>query len=119
MTVPAPEELLERYGPKSPEALAAVLGFTVVRESTAPTLPGVTVFSEYRTDHVIVLYEASLRQDAARRDEPLPRLEQWHIAHELYHGLAEDGGGLPWRVSETAADLWADELLALCLHQGS
>lgn len=111
--VPNPDELIETYGRQTPEQLAVALGFQVTRQAAAPPLPGVRVQSEYRPEQTIVLYRDALRTLAKQRGEPLLRLEQWHIAHELYHGLVEAAGESPWRVRETAADLWADELLTL------
>lgn len=116
MIVPTPDELLLTYGPKSPEELAGALGFQIVREQGAPALPGVKVFSEYRPERAIVLYVAAIHALAEQRGESPAQLEQWHIAHELYHALAESGGQSPWRARETAADLWADELVSLYLH---
>lgn len=113
MAVPTPAELVETYGRRTPEQLAQQLGFLVKHTATAPILPGVTVISEYQPARTIVIYRQALRRIAESRGEPLLRLEQWHIAHELYHGLAETGGSSPWRVRETEADLWADELLTL------
>lgn len=114
MAVPSPAELIETYGARTPEQLAQALHFTVRHAETPPTLPGVTVSSEFQAETCeIVLYRSVLRALAARRGESLLRLEQWHIAHELYHGLAEADGRSPWRVREMEADLWADELLTL------
>ena len=113
MAVPSPRELLERFEGESPEALAAMLGFRVTRTEAAPLLPGATVMSEYRPERTIVLYLEPLRRAAEQRDQPFARVEQWHIAHELYHGLAEADSRSAWRVRETEADMWADELLAL------
>ena len=113
MAVPSPQELIERYGAQPPERLAAALGFRVLREEAALLTPGVTVLSAFAPDATIILYRGALRQAAARRGEPLARAEQWHIAHELYHGLAEAAALSAWRVRETEADLWADELMAL------
>jgi hypothetical protein len=113
MAVPSPQELMQTFGCHTPEQLAWRLGFNIVRVATAPVLPGVLVASEYRPERAIVLYEDALRALATQRQEPLLRFEQWHIAHELYHGLAETQGLSAWRVRETAADVWADELLAL------
>ena len=116
MIVPAPEELLRTYGHKSPEELAVAMGFQIERVETVLALPGVAVYSEYRPDHLILLYLPAIRELAARRGESPAQLEQWYIAHELHHALAEAGGQSPWRARETAADLWADELLSLYLH---
>jgi hypothetical protein len=116
MIVPTPDELLQTYGRKSPEELAGALGIRVVREALPPALPGVKVFSEYRPAQVIILYPDAIRALAEKRGESPAQLEQWHIAHELYHALAEAGGLSPWRAVETAADLWADELFSLYLH---
>ena len=113
MSVPTPTELVETYGAQTPEALATLLGFQVHRRELPPVLPGVTVISAYQPEQIIIIFSAALRQLAAQRREPLARLEQWHIAHELYHGLAEQANPSPWRVRETAADMWADELIAL------
>ncbi|HOS44842.1 MAG TPA: hypothetical protein PK794_14235 [Armatimonadota bacterium] len=117
MIVPPPDELLETYGHCSPEELAGALGIAVVREATPPPLPGVTVYSAYRPTPAIFLYTDAIHALAARRGQSPAQLEQWHIAHELYHALAESRGHSPWRAAETAADLWADELLSLYLHR--
>ena len=113
MSVPSPTELIERYGRHSPEQLAGALGFRVTRAETPPLLPGVTVLSEFQPRQDIILYLGPIRQAAAHRGEPMTRFEQWHIAHELYHGLAEAHTLAAWRVRETEADIWADELMAL------
>lgn len=113
MSVPTPQELMQTYGRQTPEQLAVLLGFQVERLDVAPVLPGVVIHSEYQPAQSVILYMKSLAQLATTRREPLTRLEQWHIAHELYHGLAEHAGSSPWRVRETEADLWADELLTL------
>jgi len=97
----------------TPEGLATALGFEVRRLLSPPLVAGVTVISEFQPEHTIVLYRSALIELANKRKEPLPRLEQWHIAHELYHGLAEEAGTSAWRVRETEADMWADELLTL------
>lgn len=116
MIVPTPDELLQTYGRKSPEELAAALGFQVTREADGPALPGVAVCSEYRPSQTILLYAAAIRELAEKRGDSPADLEQWHVAHELYHALAESGGQSPWRARETAADLWADELMQLYRH---
>ncbi|HEY3379852.1 MAG TPA: hypothetical protein VGL77_20450 [Armatimonadota bacterium] len=108
-----PEELIAEYGPATPEQLAAALGFAVRRVPATEPLPGVTVLSEFAPPRTIVLDTAAIHRQAAAQREPLARAEQWHIAHELYHGLAEESGRSAWRVRETEADLWADELLTL------
>jgi len=113
MSIPSPTELIERYGNQPPERLAGELGFRVTRVETPPMLPGVTVMSEYQPRQDIILYLGPIRQDAAHRGEPMARFEQWHIAHELYHGLAESLSISAWRVRETEADMWADELMVL------
>ncbi|MHB9132329.1 MAG: hypothetical protein ACYDBB_14740 [Armatimonadota bacterium] len=113
MSVPSPAELVDQHGAQAPEHLAAALGFTVTRREDPPVLSGVTVFSEYNPEHTITLYTRTLRQWARDNGESLTRVEQWHIAHELYHGLAESRGDSPWRVRETDAGLWADELMAM------
>ena len=114
MAVPSPAELIDRFGRRPPEELAQLLEVRVRFDNDPPALPGVTVRSEYLPKgRIIVLYRSALQQQAAASGEPLPRLIQWHIAHELYHVLAEDAGRSPWRVRETEADLWADELLTL------
>jgi hypothetical protein len=107
--VPTPEELLARYDVQTPEALAHRLGYAVRREEDAPAVPGVRVASQFVPPDAIILYRRSL----AAPEHELPRREQWHIAHELYHALWEAAGGSPWRISETEADRWADRLLAL------
>lgn len=117
MAVPTPQELIERYGRQTPEALASLLGFQLRRVEQAPLVTGVTVMSEYQPGK-IVLYLETLRAAAARLGEPFVRLEQWHIAHELYHGMAETGAVSAWRVRETEADLWADELMTLVGSEG-
>jgi len=97
-----------------PEYLASSLGFAVHREPEPPRLPGIVVFSEYQPDHqLILLYTNSLTHLASRRGESFTHLEQWHIAHELFHGLAESVGLSPWDTRETDADQWADRLMAL------
>lgn len=113
MAVPAPDELIAEYGAQAPERLAAVLGFHVSRVPEGPHLPGVTVMSEFCPPGEICLYRPALRRAAEVRGRTTAWMEQWHIAHELYHGLAEQDDLSAWRVRETAADLWADELLAL------
>lgn len=113
MPVPSPGELIETYGVHAPEHLAHTLGFQVKRLESPPPVTGITVFSAYAPDHTITLYQQPLQQLAAQRRDSLARLEQWHIAHELYHGLSEDSGISNWRVRETEADLWADELMVL------
>ena len=113
MSIPSPQELTDQYPQYNPEELAQALGFQVTRTELGPALPGVKVLSEFRLQREIVLYAKELRQAADRRDQPLERVEQWHIAHELYHGLAETRSVSAWRVHETAADMWADELMAL------
>ncbi len=113
MSVPPPSELLHQYGRVTPEQLAMALGFRVKRLHAPPPLSGVTVLSAYEPEHTIVLFVASLQQQARLHGRSLSRLEQWHIAHELYHGLSEADGLSPWRLRETDADLWADELLLL------
>lgn len=113
MPVPSPREIIHLHGCRTPEQLAGSLGFQVTRTEAPPLVPGVTVLSEYVPNSTIMLYRRTLRQQAERRGEPLERLEQWHIAHELYHGLAEQHPLAAWRVRETEADVWADELLAL------
>jgi hypothetical protein len=116
MIVPTPDELMQTYGHKSPEELADAFGLQVVREAAGPALPSVTVCSEYRPAQSIILYPAAIREQAEKRGDTPAQLEQWHIAHELYHALAESGGQSPWRARETAADLWADELMQLYRH---
>lgn len=111
--VPSPDEVVARYGRRTPEELAMAMGFRIERRATASVLPGVTVLSEYQPERTIVLYADALCRQADSRREPLLRLEGWHIAHELYHGLAEHAGASPWRVRETEADLWAEALLTL------
>ena len=113
MSIHNPIELMETYGRQRPEDLAVALGFRITRQESSPVLPGVTVLSEYHPGGQILLYGPALRQKSAQLGQPPARVEQWHIAHELYHGLAEQQNLSPWRVRETAADLWADELLAL------
>jgi len=113
MSTPSPQELVEQYGAQSPERLAGALGFRVIRAETPPLTPGVTVLSEYAPRRDIILYLEPIREIAQRRGESLTRFEQWHIAHELYHGLAETHALSAWRVRETEADMWADELMAL------
>ena len=113
MAIPTPREIVMRYGRRSPEELARALDIRVARAETASAAPAVTVLSEYRPDAGIILYLPALCRAAERRHEPPERLEQWHIAHELYHALAEAVGVSTWRVRETAANAWADELLAL------
>src|SRR5690242_2877148 len=101
MAIPTPQDLIDEHGKRTPEQYAGLLGFQVVRLDTSPIIPGVTVLSEYSTQRTIHLYNQPLRLLAEQRQEPLGRLEQWHIAHELYHGLAEDQGMSAWRVRET------------------
>jgi len=113
MSVPTPIELVETHGRQFPEELATTLGFAVERQEQSPVLPGVTVLSEYKPEGRILLFLPALRKLAERRAQPLTQVEQWHIAHELYHGLAESTAPASWRVRETEADLWADELLTL------
>jgi len=113
MSIPSPEELVERYGAQSPERLAGELGFQVIRAETPPVMPGLTVLSEYRSRREIILYLEPIRQAARSRGESPARREQWLIAHEIYHGLAETHAVSTWRVRETEADLWADELMVL------
>ncbi|HEY3415568.1 MAG TPA: hypothetical protein VGM23_01675 [Armatimonadota bacterium] len=115
MSISPPEELCTRFGARMPEDLARAMGFTVQRQETSPMLPGVRVMSELRSDGVIVLYLDELRLEALRKRESLTRLEQWHIAHELYHHLAEVAGISPWRIREGDADHWADELITLAM----
>ncbi len=110
---PTPVELTAIHGTLAPEALATALGIAVTRTETALMLPGVAIFSEYQPACGILLYLPALRQLAAQRGESLARLEQWHIAHELYHALAEAAGTSAWRTAESTADAWADELLML------
>ncbi len=111
MAVQSPQELVAQWGHKKPEALAAALGYTVVRREDGPVLPAVSVFSEYQPEHTILLYTHAIADLARTRGESVAVLEQWHIAHELYHALCE--AATPWRARELAADLWADELLLL------
>jgi hypothetical protein len=118
MAVPTPQELIDTYGACPPEQLAVTLRFQVRRLPDAPTPPAVTVLSEYQPHDTIILYTSHLAALARQRREPMSRVEQWHIAHELYHGLAEQAGASPWRVRETEADLWADELLVLMGDSG-
>jgi len=113
MSIPLPQELIDRYHLTSPEQLAAALGFQVTRATEEPRLPGVAVWSEFKPQREIILYVAALRRAAAQRGQPFARFEQWSIAHELYHALAETHAISAWRVRETAADMWADELMAL------
>lgn len=113
MPVPPPSALLAHYGPLTPERLALALGFRVLRRQAPPPLPGVTVVSAFEPEHTLVLYETPLREQALRTGQPLTQLEQWHIAHELYHGLSEADGLSPWRLREADADRWADALVAL------
>lgn len=113
MAIPTPAELIATHGCRTPEQLATALGFHIERQEAAPATPGVVVLSEYQPARTIVLYRLALREQARQQREPLARLEQWHVAHELYHGLAEAHGASAWRVRETEADLWAEELLAL------
>ncbi|MHB0939115.1 MAG: hypothetical protein ACYDCO_18910 [Armatimonadota bacterium] len=113
MSIPSPAELVERYGVHPPERLAGELGFCVTRAEAPPMLPGVTVMSEYQPRQEIILYLGPIRQAAATRGESSARFEQWHIAHELYHALAETRAISAWRVRETEADMWADELMTL------
>lgn len=113
MAIPSPQDVIAHYGTHSPERLAAALGFRVTRTEAPPRLPGVTVLSAFEPRAEIILYLEPLRQAAAARQTSPACLEQWHIAHELYHGLADTTGISAWRVRETEADLWADELLAL------
>jgi len=113
MSIPSPDELIERFGMHPPEQLAGELGFKVTRAETPPLIPGLTVLSEFLPQWEIILYLQPLREVAARRNQPLARAEQWHIAHELYHALAETHAVSAWRVRETEADMWADELMAL------
>ncbi len=113
MPVLSPGELLEKYGALTPEQLAMALGFRIIRRKAPPQLAGVNVLSTYEPEHTIILYEQPLKQLARQSGRKLTQLEQWHIAHELYHGLSEDSGLSVWRIRETAADLWADELMVL------
>ena len=113
MPVPSPSALLQQYGHVTPEQLAMALGFRVQRRPDPPSLSGVTVLSAYEPEHTIILFAAPLQQRAILTGLSLTQLEQWHIAHELYHGLSEDDGLSPWRLRETDADLWADKLLVL------
>jgi hypothetical protein len=110
MAVQTPEELIAQHGRKTPEALAAALGYTVVRHDNGPMLPAVAVFSEFQPASTILLYTNAIADLASSRGESPATLEQWHIAHELYHGLCENT--LHQRARETHADLWADELMA-------
>lgn len=112
MSIPTPKEILTRVGFGSPEQLAVRLGVHIVRRDTAPHLPQVTILSEYG-DATIVLYTVPLAEEAARRHLTVANVEQWLIAHELYHHVAEQAGVSAWLVRETAADHWADTLLAL------
>jgi hypothetical protein len=113
MSIPSPEELIERYGAHSPERLAAELGFQVTRVESPALMPGLTLLSEYQPRREIILYLNPIREAAERRGESIARMEQWHIAHELYHALAETHSVSAWRVRETEADMWADELMTL------
>ena len=113
MPIPTPGELIARFGAMRPEQLAGSLGFTVRRIPAAPVSTGISVLSEYQPEHTIILYEAPLHRLAGIQHVSLPRLEQWHIAHELYHALAEGDGQSNWRLRETKADHWADEMMTL------
>jgi len=112
-SVPTPNALIRQYGVCTPEVLAGILGYTVRRMATAPVLTGTVVLSEFQPERVILLYLDALRRHAGRHGRPLVEVQQWHIAHELYHGLAEDAGVSPWRLRESQADSWADHLLQL------
>ena len=113
MFVPHPAVLLKQYGNRTPEQLAILLGYRIERQIKMPVLPGVTVYSEYRADNTIILYQPALQQLAKTQQQTMTFLEQRHIAHELYHALAEKEGASPWQVQEPAADMWADEMLVL------
>lgn len=113
MFVPHPAALLKQYGNRTPEQLAILLGYRIERQTKMPVLPGVTVYSEYRTDNTIILYQPALQQLAKTQQQTMTFLEQRHIAHELYHALAEKDGASPWHIQESAADRWTDEILAL------
>jgi len=113
MSMPAPHELIEKYGPLTPEQMALALGLRVQRLQAPPALTGVTVLSAFEPEQTIILYQQPLKALAKQRKEPLTRLEQWHIAHELYHALSEADGCSTWRLRETEADMWADELVVL------
>jgi len=113
MSIPSPEELVERYGARSPEKLAGEMGFRIIRTEMPPMMPGLTILSEYQPQREIILYLEPIRQAARNRGESPARREQWHIAHELYHALVETHAVSAWRVCETEADMWADELMVL------
>ncbi|MHB9024294.1 MAG: hypothetical protein ACYC7E_08975 [Armatimonadota bacterium] len=115
MAVSSPEALCIRFGASMPEDLARALGLTVERQQSAPRVPGVRVMSELRSNGVIVLYMSELRLEALRKRESLSRLEQWHIAHEIYHHLAEMDGISPFLLREGDADRWADALISLAM----
>ena len=115
MAIPTPEELIKTYGRGNPETLAHALGFQVQRQEAGPMLPGVTVLSEFKPGGIIILYRQAVRQTATQREEAPEHLEQWLIAHEMYHGLSVEQAISSWRARETDADLWADELCVLAL----
>lgn len=115
MTIPDPTVLVARASSGSPEQIAHHLGFRVRRQQDAPlSLPGVTILSEYQADGLIILYQSACTREAARRGVPVGHLEQYLIAHELYHGLAERAGRSLWTTPESDADHWAEALLVAC-----
>ena len=113
MTAPTPSMVLTAHSAKSPEELATALGLQILRVNEVPSLPGVRLCSEYRPPHDIILYLPPLHALSLERGECSARLEAWHIAHEIFHALAEQAGESCWSTSERAADRWADELLVL------
>jgi len=114
MPVASPSALLHEYGCTTPEQLAMAMGFLVQRRHAPPPLNGVTVLSAYEPEQTIVLFEESLQEQARMQGGSLTDLEQWHIAHEFYHGLSEAEGLSPWHLCEADADRWADELMQCC-----
>ena len=113
--IPTPEAILEGSGRRQPEELALRMGYIVQRVTTPqpPRASGVILQSEYQPPHSIILYCQALINTATQRGKTPAQMEQWHIAHELYHALAEESGRSPWHVRERDADAWADALLKL------
>lgn len=111
--VPAPVLLVQSYQADNPEEMARALGYKILRLADQPLLTGVCVLSEFRNANEILLYLPAISKLAVEKQSAQWPIEQWHIAHELYHALAAEQGENAWHSSEIAAEQWASDLLKL------
>lgn len=110
---PTPALLYEKYSAANPEELAVALDYKIARKEETLEISGVIVYSEFRPPNEIIIYSPSMQDLSEFLESPLWEVEQWHIAHELCHGLAASLGEDSWQSSEFEADEWADGLVRL------